>query len=192
MTGTPAFFAPEMCGDDKTGFKMYSGRAADVWALGVCLYMWVFLRLPFEAPTVYMLMQEIGHSPLELPAGDARSLELLELCRGLLAKKPVQRLRIKDLRRDNWMTDGQKEPLPVPQHERHSTVHKGELQDILHRGMVQLRGVKHLEATRTSNPDGDASNRFVDNVTQVEIAPRKSQTTRPDPRGPGMLKRAGA
>jgi len=35
--GTPAFFAPEMCGDDKTGAKVYSGRAADVWALGVCV-----------------------------------------------------------------------------------------------------------------------------------------------------------
>ena len=55
--GTPAFFAPEMCGDDKTGSKLYSGRAADLWALGVCLHMWIFLRLPFEAPTVYMLMQ---------------------------------------------------------------------------------------------------------------------------------------
>ena len=46
-----------MCGDDKTGSKLYSGRAADLWALGVCLHMWIFLRLPFEAPTVYMLMQ---------------------------------------------------------------------------------------------------------------------------------------
>ena len=35
--GTPAFYAPEMCGDDKTGARVYSGRAADLWALGVCL-----------------------------------------------------------------------------------------------------------------------------------------------------------
>ena len=25
--GTPAFFAPEMCGDDKTGVRAYSGKA---------------------------------------------------------------------------------------------------------------------------------------------------------------------
>ncbi len=56
-----------MCGDDKTGVNVYSGRAADVWALGVCLYMWMYLKLPFEAPTVYMLMQEIANGELVLP-----------------------------------------------------------------------------------------------------------------------------
>ena len=48
-----------MCGDDKTGARVYSGRAADIWALGVCVYMWMFHRLPFEAPTVFMLMEAI-------------------------------------------------------------------------------------------------------------------------------------
>lgn len=35
--GTPAFMAPEMC----TG-QAYHARMADVWALGVCLYMFAF------------------------------------------------------------------------------------------------------------------------------------------------------
>ena len=35
--GTPAFLAPEVC----AGLP-YHGRAADVWALGICLYMFVF------------------------------------------------------------------------------------------------------------------------------------------------------
>ena len=35
--GTPAFMAPEMCGG-----QAYQGRTADLWALGVCLYMFVF------------------------------------------------------------------------------------------------------------------------------------------------------
>ena len=35
--GTPAFFSPEMCDG-----RPYSARAADVWALGICLYIFVF------------------------------------------------------------------------------------------------------------------------------------------------------
>ena len=35
--GTPAFFAPEMCSG-----RPFSARAADLWALGVCLYIFVF------------------------------------------------------------------------------------------------------------------------------------------------------
>ena len=214
--GTPAFFAPEMCGDDKTGSKLYSGRAADLWALGVCLHMWIFLRLPFEAPTVYMLMQEIGHSPLEIPENDAHSPELIALCRGLLNKKPQLRLRIKDLRRDPhpspnpspgpspspnpspnpkqdlrrdpWMTEGGKAPLPVPEGQGHSTVGKDELRDILQRGMVQLRGTKMLDS---AVQEGSEGNRFVDKNKQVDVAPKpKGPAGRPTgPGGRPMLKR---
>ena len=35
--GTPAFFMPEMCSG-----QLFSGRAADRWALGVCLYLFVY------------------------------------------------------------------------------------------------------------------------------------------------------
>ena len=105
--GTPAFYAPEMCGDDRTGSRVYSGRAADIWALGVCMFMWMFHRLPFEAPTVFMLMQAIRDGQLEVDAQAYEATpELLELLRGLLAKKPQHRLRIKDLRRSAWLTDG--------------------------------------------------------------------------------------
>jgi [calcium/calmodulin-dependent protein kinase] kinase len=37
--GTPAFFAPEMCGPIATPFKPFP---AECWALGVCLFMFVF------------------------------------------------------------------------------------------------------------------------------------------------------
>ena len=35
--GTPAFLAPEVCEGGT-----YHGRLADMWALGVCLFMFVF------------------------------------------------------------------------------------------------------------------------------------------------------
>ena len=35
--GTPAFLAPEMCEG-----APYHGEVADIWALGICLYMFVY------------------------------------------------------------------------------------------------------------------------------------------------------
>jgi serine/threonine protein kinase len=55
--GTPAFFTPEMCRGGP-----FSLRAADLWALGVCLYIFVFgtglplfplKRLPKPQPHTY-------------------------------------------------------------------------------------------------------------------------------------------
>lgn len=54
--GTPAFFTPEMCRGGP-----FSARAADLWALGVCLYIFVFgaapplLSLPLPAPSSVQL-----------------------------------------------------------------------------------------------------------------------------------------
>ena len=42
--GTYHFFAPECCDPD---IEIYSGRATDVWALGVTLYCLIFNVLPF-------------------------------------------------------------------------------------------------------------------------------------------------
>ena len=188
--GTPAFYAPEMCGDDRTGAKVYSGRAADVWALGVCVYMWMFHRLPFEAPTVFMLMQEIKDGELEIPDTYPASAELLELLRGLLQKKPRSRLRIKDLRRNTWMTSAHAEPLPAPACLATGHVaHVGELRDILQEAVTQLRGKTALDnaVRETRNSDGVA--KFHQRNPQVRLAP-KPQAAAARPRGPGMLKRA--
>ena len=189
--GTPAFYAPEMCGDDKTGAKVYSGRAADVWALGVCVYMWMFHRLPFEAPTVFMLMEAIREGELEIPDTYPASADLTELLRGLLAKKPRHRLRIKDLRRNAWMTNNHSEPLPVPAHlaTAHATVHIGELREILHEAVVQLRGKSALEDVRRESRDSGTGEKFHERNPQVRLAP-KPQAAAARPRGPGMLKRA--
>ena len=118
--GTPAFFAPEMCGDDKTGARVYSGKAADCWALGVCLYMWMYLKPPFEAPTTHMLLENIKNAEhqsvftsLEFDDLVGRSTEVMALLNGLLARKPTLRLRVKDMRHDAFLTMNGMLELPV-------------------------------------------------------------------------------
>lgn len=56
--GTWAFWSPEMC----DGGKAFSGYAADMWAAGVCLYIFVTGRLPFydEDPSALMDMIKKG------------------------------------------------------------------------------------------------------------------------------------
>ena len=55
--GTPAFFSPEMCDG-----RPYSARAADVWALGICLYIFVFgerrrrMHLPQQWIVTYVVL----------------------------------------------------------------------------------------------------------------------------------------
>ena len=43
-SGSLMFFAPEMCRSIKGAG--YSGRAADLWACGVSLYMWLYHDSP--------------------------------------------------------------------------------------------------------------------------------------------------
>ena len=58
--GTPTFFAPEMCTlSARSETAGYSARLADLWALGVSLYMWLYLETPYVAPTVHLLMEAI-------------------------------------------------------------------------------------------------------------------------------------
>ena len=44
QVGTPAFLSPEVCAGDA-----YHGRPADMWALGVCLYMMLYGELCIQA-----------------------------------------------------------------------------------------------------------------------------------------------
>ncbi|KAI9017239.1 kinase-like domain-containing protein, partial [Gaertneriomyces semiglobifer] len=65
--GTPAFFAPEMCGLPDDDFILPIGKAIDIWAMGVTLYCFVFGRVPFMAETEFELFNVISRKPIEFP-----------------------------------------------------------------------------------------------------------------------------
>ena len=91
--GSPAFMPPELCvakhGD-------ISGKAADIWSMGVSLYCLRFGRIPFERPGVLELYEAIKHDPIDFkPVDDPQFVDLMEK---ILEKDPQKRITMRELR----------------------------------------------------------------------------------------------
>lgn len=63
-TGTYQFFAPEMLERE----PRYSGRAADIWALGIVLYALTYNCVPFDDANETELFRKIKEESLGLAA----------------------------------------------------------------------------------------------------------------------------
>lgn len=104
-TGTPAFYAPEMCGADA-----FQGKEADIWAAGVSLCQLVGGEMPFDADNMPEVFRKIVEEPPALPAHVSAPLRTLLL--SLLQKDPTKRPKMHVLRKDPWLTDQGRLPMP--------------------------------------------------------------------------------
>mmetsp|Transcript_4193 Transcript_4193/g.6288 ORF Transcript_4193/g.6288 Transcript_4193/m.6288 type:complete len:459 (+) Transcript_4193:76-1452(+) len=107
--GTPNYVAPEVLGKDG-----YDGKKADVWSIGVILYVLLAGYLPFDENTMAGLFQKIKAADFEYPAWF--SDEARNLISKVLVPDPQQRARISDLKQHSWFTKGGTEP---PLHSTH-------------------------------------------------------------------------
>lgn len=97
--GTPAYQPPEIAGN--TEGRPFDGCRADVWSAGVALYRLVYGRLPFEAPSVYLVLQAIEKDPV--PIGPVRGdPALTDLLRQLLCKDPERRPEARQVLAHPW------------------------------------------------------------------------------------------
>jgi [calcium/calmodulin-dependent protein kinase] kinase len=91
--GSPAFLPPELCvvkhGD-------VSGKAADIWSMGVTLYCLRYGRLPFEQQSIFELYESIRSD--EVVCEDEQDDQFKDLMARLLEKDPAKRIRMRDLR----------------------------------------------------------------------------------------------
>jgi [calcium/calmodulin-dependent protein kinase] kinase len=97
--GSPAFLPPELCvvkhGD-------VSGKATDIWSMGVTLYCLRYGKLPFEKQSIFELYDSIrGDSPVCEDEADEKFKDLMGR---ILEKDPEKRidmfgLRVSDLSR---------------------------------------------------------------------------------------------
>uniref|UniRef100_A0A4W5R665 non-specific serine/threonine protein kinase n=1 Tax=Hucho hucho TaxID=62062 RepID=A0A4W5R665_9TELE len=110
--GTPAFMAPETLSDIHQSF---SGKALDVWAMGVTLYCFVFGKVSEPADFCgYFLFFSL------LPSLPEISEELKTLILKMLDKNPDTRITIPEIKLDPWVTQDGCDPLPLE--EEHCSV----------------------------------------------------------------------
>ncbi|XP_053196416.1 calcium/calmodulin-dependent protein kinase kinase 2 [Scomber japonicus] len=107
--GTPAFLAPEALCETR---KNFSGKALDVWAMGVTLYCFVFGVCPFMDERILALHQKIKTQPVELPEHADISDDLKDLLLKMLDKNPETRISIPQIKVHPWVTRHGAEPLP--------------------------------------------------------------------------------
>ena len=105
--GTYHFFPPEACDAD---VSEYSGKAADIWALGVTLYSMIFNQLPFwdDSLNEFAILEYILKNDVVIPE-DIRKIdsaqndeyavsqELIDLMMRLLDKNSATRIKIEEL-----------------------------------------------------------------------------------------------
>uniref|UniRef100_A0A673JGE6 Calcium/calmodulin-dependent protein kinase kinase 1-like n=1 Tax=Sinocyclocheilus rhinocerous TaxID=307959 RepID=A0A673JGE6_9TELE len=115
--GTPAFMAPETLSDNR---KSFSGKALDVWAMGVTLYCFVYGKCPFIDEYILALHSKIKSKPVEFPQTPAISERLKNLVSRMLDKNPDTRITIPEIKVDPWVTQDGTDPLPLE--EEHCTV----------------------------------------------------------------------
>ncbi|KAL4790019.1 kinase-like domain-containing protein [Aspergillus venezuelensis] len=104
--GSPAFLPPELCvvkhGD-------VSGKAADIWSMGVTLYCLRYGRLPFEEHSIFELYEAIKNDPLGCEGEEDENFK--DLISRILEKDPMKRIQMDDLREHPWVTKNGMDPL---------------------------------------------------------------------------------
>uniref|UniRef100_A0A674IFI9 Calcium/calmodulin dependent protein kinase kinase 1 n=1 Tax=Terrapene triunguis TaxID=2587831 RepID=A0A674IFI9_9SAUR len=115
--GTPAFMAPEAISDSG---KSFSGKALDVWAMGITLYCFVYGKCPFIDEYILSLHNKIKNKAVEFPDEPQISEELKELIVRMLDKNPETRITVPEIKLHPWLTKFGEDPLPLE--EEHCTV----------------------------------------------------------------------
>jgi [calcium/calmodulin-dependent protein kinase] kinase len=86
VQGTPLFFAPEMLGG-----TTFHGKATDIWALGVTIYIALFERYPFHGVDNHALSRAIVEDEVYFPNMEGGE-DLLDALRRMLCKEPALRI----------------------------------------------------------------------------------------------------
>eukprot|EP00803_Ostreobium_quekettii_P008330 evm.model.scf_653EXC.1 EVM.evm.TU.scf_653EXC.1 scf_653EXC:14387-17069(-) len=90
--GTPAFHAPEVIAGDQ-----YNPYAADIWALGVCIYCAVCGELPFTGPGIMSMYNKILACEVTYPEDLELSADVKDLISKIFVRDAHDRISMEDL-----------------------------------------------------------------------------------------------
>jgi len=94
--GSPPYAAPELFEG-----KQYDGPRADIWSLGVILYVLVSGSLPFDGQTLQDLRSRVVSCQYRIPFFLSQECE--HLIRGLLVMEPNKRLSLEQITLHKWL-----------------------------------------------------------------------------------------
>lgn len=92
--GSPAFLPPELC---QAKHGDVSGKAADVWSMGISLYCLRYGRLPFKRDNILDMYEAIRTEELKIPRDDEDE-NFVDLITKILDKNNETRLSLRDIR----------------------------------------------------------------------------------------------
>ncbi|KAI8638243.1 kinase-like domain-containing protein [Parasitella parasitica] len=104
--GSPAFMAPELC---TARHGEVSGKATDIWSMGVTLYCMIYGKTPFTSGNLLELYEMIKEAPIEY--GGDHSDNLLDLFHRILDRNPDTRITMEELRKNPWITNNNTETM---------------------------------------------------------------------------------
>eukprot|EP00759_Apiculatamorpha_spiralis_P051935 PhF_6_TR5550/c0_g1_i5/m.7921 len=109
--GTPLFFAPEMLSGES-----FRGKATDVWALGVTLFIVMFGRLPFGGSNLEEYNNNVRYDNSYGGLGgelfsSAYPRELVDVVQRMLEKNPMERISVRELVRHPFFAKKEHVPL---------------------------------------------------------------------------------
>lgn len=91
--GSPAFLPPELC---SVGHGDISGKAADIWSMGVTLFCLKYGRIPFEKTGIFDLFESIKND--EPVCHGEEDEDFKDLIAKILEKDPTKRIQMPELR----------------------------------------------------------------------------------------------
>nr|XP_055122418.1 tribbles homolog 3 isoform X1 [Symphalangus syndactylus] len=100
----PAYVGPEILSSRPS----YSGKAADVWSLGVALFTMLAGHYPFQDSEPVLLFGKIRRGAYALPAGLSAPARCLVRC--LLRREPAERLTATGILLHPWLRE---DPIPL-------------------------------------------------------------------------------
>ncbi|CAG2101057.1 unnamed protein product [Medioppia subpectinata] len=106
--GSPPYAAPELFEG-----RHYCGPKADIWSLGVVLYVLVCGALPFDGHTLQSLKTRVLNGKFRIPYFMSTDCE--HLIRHMLVTEPEKRLSLQQIKVHKWLraTDATTETTPV-------------------------------------------------------------------------------
>ncbi|KAI0866848.1 kinase-like domain-containing protein [Xylaria cubensis] len=104
--GSPAFLPPELC---QAKHGDVSGKAADIWSMGVTLYCLKYGELPFNGSSIMDMYEAIREHTISLPDGE--DPDFVDLITRILDKDNRTRITLPEIRNHPWVTKNGDDPL---------------------------------------------------------------------------------